>query len=95
MKDPVLGTGDIAHHRFWVINNHPAGDAAIKRQRSYKGIQHHLLRFPRISHHKGFATVALTEMRNLYLLGDAAQDNMLFTPVKQEGIRGADRMPDS
>jgi hypothetical protein len=25
-------------------------------------------------------------MRNLYLLGDAAQDNMLFTPVKLEGI---------
>jgi len=86
MKDPVLGARYIGHHCFWVINNHPAGDAAIKRQRSHKGIQNHLLRFPRIGYHKRFAAVAQAEMGNLYLLVDATQDNMLFTPVKLEGI---------
>jgi hypothetical protein len=40
----------------------------------------------RLGHHKGFAAAAQTEMRNLYLLGDATQDNMLFTPVKLKGI---------
>ncbi len=65
-----------------------ARHTAIKRQRSHKSIQNHLLRFPRTGHYKRFAAVAQTEVGDLHLLGNTAKNNMLFAPVKLQCIAG-------
>ena len=86
MEYPVLRARDVGHHGLGVVDDHPAWNPAIERQRLRKGIQHHLLGFAGIGHDKGLAAVAQAEMGNLHLLLDTAQDNPFFAPVKLQRI---------
>ena len=89
MEYPVPRAGDIGHHRFGIVDDHPSRDPAVEGQRANKGIQHHLLALARIGDHKRLATMAQAEVSNLHLLLNTAQDNALFAPVKLERITGS------
>lgn len=88
MEHPLLRAGDIGHHRFGIVDDHPSRDPAVEGQRANKGIQHHLLGFAGIGHDKGLATMAQADVCSLHRSLDIAQNNAFFAPVKLEGITG-------
>ena len=86
MEDAILRARDVGHHRFGVVDDHPAQNPAIERQRLCKGIQNHLLALAGIGHDKGLAAVAQAEMGDLDLLFDTAQHNLFFAPIKLQRV---------
>ena len=86
MEYPVLRARDAGHHGLGVVDDHPARNPAIERQRLRKGVQHYLLSFAGIGSHKRFTAVAHAEVGYLNLLLNATQDNTFFAPVKLQRI---------
>src|ERR1700679_1805756 len=62
----ILADEDRLHRRLHVVVDAPPAGALKERERPFVGVEHHLLRLPRIGAHEHHPAMAEAEMRDLH-----------------------------
>ena len=87
----ILADEDRLHRRFHVVVDAARAGAPEKCERPLMGVEHHLLRFARISAHEHHPAVAEAQMRDLHDRRHPVHHNDLVAPVELIGLARRER----